>query len=71
MTGQLSIFDYERVPDYKETVYFGDGYAETREYDEPALHMWDDLIARHGMIIDYKIHRSPCRTGEEGKNDRT
>lgn len=41
------------------TAYFEDGYAETKEYDNPTdnLHQWDDLIAKHGYICDFKINR--------------
>ena len=58
MNEQLSFDDLEKMLEKSKQfctkVIFEDGYAETREYDEPRLHMWDDLIARHGIIIDFE-----------------
>lgn len=57
MEGQLT-FDDLMQKQFCTKVIFEDGYSETREYDEPRLHMWDDLIARHGLIVDYRQIRT-------------
>lgn len=61
MDGQISLFDFLKeqeepqvVTDYATQVFFKDGYSETREYNKPEYGMWDDLIAKHGMIIDFR-----------------
>ena len=71
MTGQMSIFDYIEPPKkFRKELFFADGYREVVEFDEPTypLHGFDELRARHGMIVDshtlepdFDRFRSYCR----------
>lgn len=58
MNEQLSFDDLEKMLEKSKKfctkVIFADGYAEMREYDEPRLNMWEDLIAKHGIIMDFQ-----------------
>lgn len=57
--GQMSIFDMVQPKQFSCTAIFEDGYAETREYDRASdnLHLWDDLRAKHGILVDFRMNR--------------
>ena len=57
--GQMSIFDTVQPKQFSCTAIFGDGYTETREYDRASdnLHLWDDLRAKHGVLVDFRMNR--------------
>ena len=53
---QMTVFDYIEPPKkFRQKLFFADGYSETVEFDEPTfpLHGYDELKARHGMIVDF------------------
>ena len=63
MDGQYNIFDFidqtepKVIPEFAIELFFDDGFAITKEFNESCYGMWDDLIAKHGIIIDYKCLR--------------
>lgn len=71
MDGQISIFDIDfdalNQKRFSCTAFFEDGYSETREYDDctEPLHLWDDLKAKHGIIVDFKMIRSGLNDNRE------
>ena len=44
---------------YKVRLFFADTFVIVVEYEHPSAGMFDELIAKHGMIIDYKILEEP------------
>lgn len=62
-TGQLSFFEIKEdpkpIPNYSVEGIFEDGYREIREYDKPMVGIFDDLTAKHGIMVDFKVHRQP------------
>jgi hypothetical protein len=61
--GQFSLFDTQEepkpIPNYATEGIFEDGYREIREYDKPMVGIFDDLTAKHGIMVDFKILRQP------------
>lgn len=61
MDGQISLFDYakeiQKPPTFSTTVYMEDGFVLTKEYEHPTPDLWDDVKAKHGAILDFRMNR--------------